>query len=281
MNCRCIVLSCLKTDLHRLKEINLKRFSQVHYLSKFENLPLRKKILVHPNKNHNLCSEYGYLQTYNFWSVLSRGYAKGKDKKKGDKGKKNVTVDESSLGELIDLEKLKNQMQKNVEIMKEEYVKNLSLRSTTGSFETLKVKLEGTEHTLQELAQIIRKNPKTIVVNMSSFPQAIPSALEAIQKSGMNLNPQQDGTTLYIPVPKVTKEHREALSKNAKALFIKCRDSLRDVQNKCIKSLKHKENVSSDAVFSAQQQITSLCNTYISQAEKIMETKQMELVGKD
>lgn len=61
--------------------------------------------------------------------------------------------------------------------------------------------LDGKDHTLQELAQIVRKNPKTVVVNMAIFPQAIPSAIKAIQQSGMNLNPQQDGTTLYIPVP--------------------------------------------------------------------------------
>jgi len=72
----------------------------------------------------------------------------------------------------------------------------------TGSIETLPLSLDGKEYELQELAQIIRKNPKTIVINMASFPQAIPSAIQAINKSGMNLNPQQDGTTLFIPIPK-------------------------------------------------------------------------------
>lgn len=54
-----------------------------------------------------------------------------------------------------------------------------------------------------ELGQVIRKNPKTVIVNMIGFPQAIPSVLKAIADSGMNLNPQQDGTTLFIPVPKL------------------------------------------------------------------------------
>lgn len=64
------------------------------------------------------------------------------------------------------------------------------------------VNVDGTDHTLQELAQIVRKNPKTVVVNMAVFPQAIPDVVKAISSSGMNLNPQQEGTTLYIPVPK-------------------------------------------------------------------------------
>lgn len=61
---------------------------------------------------------------------------------------------------------------------------------------------EGKEYQLQELAQIVRKNPKTIIINMAAFPQVIPAALQSIEKSGMNLNPQQDGTALFIPIPK-------------------------------------------------------------------------------
>jgi ribosome recycling factor len=72
----------------------------------------------------------------------------------------------------------------------------------TGTIETIPVSLDGKEYELQELAQIIRKSPKMIVVNMTSFPQAIPAALQSIGKSGMNVNPQQDGTTLFIPIPK-------------------------------------------------------------------------------
>lgn len=71
-----------------------------------------------------------------------------------------------------------------------------------GSIESIPVKVDGKEHTLQEIAQIVRKNPKLIVVNMAAFPQVIPVALKAISNSGLNLSPQQEGTTLYIPVPK-------------------------------------------------------------------------------
>ncbi|XP_071443798.1 ribosome-recycling factor, mitochondrial [Hetaerina americana] len=278
MSSRHILYKLVKNSVYKLNythRVQLATLSYSKCLPSRTNHPFSVFTSVIPLKWDNR------LLPWEPWNISFRRYAKGKDKKKSDKGKKNVAVNETALSELINLESLKNQMHKSVETMKEEYVKNLSLRSTTGSFETLKVKFEGTEYTLQDLAQIIRKNPKTIVVNMSDFPQAIPSVLEAIAKSGMNLNPQQDGTTIYIPVPKVTKEHRENLSKNAKALFIKCRDSIKDIQNKFMKNVKNKENVSSDDVFSAQQMIMSLTNNYVSQAESIMEAKQKELIGKD
>lgn len=128
--------------------------------------------------------------------VPVRHYAKGKDKAKikaRDKGVKfaKIQLTNDQLKEIFDLDHLNGQMNKALDTMKLEFIQNLSLRSTTGSIETLRVSVDGQDHELQELAQIVRKNPKTIVVNMVSFPQTIPATLAALQKSGMNLNPQQ------------------------------------------------------------------------------------------
>jgi ribosome recycling factor len=212
--------------------------------------------------------------------IPTRHYAKSKDKKK-EKGKSKVAINESELSEALNVESLKNQMQKALDLLKNDFLKHLSVRTNAGSIEGLPIEFDGKTHTLQELAQIVRKNPKMLVVNMSVFPQAIPAALKAIEKSGMNLNPQQDGTTLYIPVPKVTTEHRENLAKNAKTLFIKCRDSIRDVQVKQVKSLKKKDKLSQDTARNFEQQVIAIADGFISEAEKILESKQKELIGKD
>lgn len=60
-----------------------------------------------------------------------RHYAKGKDKKK-EKGKGKVHVDETQLAELINLVGLKSQMQKALDSLKDDFTKNLSIRSTAG-----------------------------------------------------------------------------------------------------------------------------------------------------
>lgn len=104
-----------------------------------------------------------------------RNYAKGGDRKK-EKGKNatKIEVNEEQLSSVVNLEKLKTQMEKSLTVMKDEFVKNLSIRSTTGAIETLKVNVDGKEIELQEIGQIIRKNPKTIVINLLGFPQLIP-----------------------------------------------------------------------------------------------------------
>ncbi|GJQ71486.1 hypothetical protein Trydic_g11203 [Trypoxylus dichotomus] len=211
--------------------------------------------------------------------AITRGYAKSKDKKK-EKGKTRVQVNENQLSELMNVETLRAHFQRPIEVLKEEFVKNLSIRTTIGSLETLTVNLDGKDYVLQELGQIVRKNPTMTIVNMSVFPQAIPAVIKAMQKSGMNLNPQQDGTTLYIPIPKVTKEHRENLAKSAKQLFIKCRDNIKDAQNKQIKGLKKKQSISEDIVKQTEQQIIALADFYINEAQTIYNSKCNELLNK-
>lgn len=209
-----------------------------------------------------------------------RNYAKGKDKQKKDSKKPSkVEINNEQLESAINMKQMRTQMDKVMDTMKDEFVKNLSLRSTTGAIETLKVEIDGKDVELQELAQVIRKNPKTIVINLIGFPQLIPQVLQAINKSGMNLSPQQDGTTVFVPVPKVTKEHRENLAKNAKALFIKCRDGIKDVQNLFIKKVKNQKEISVDLNHSLQKQIVAFGDTYVVEAEKILQTKQNELLG--
>lgn len=212
---------------------------------------------------------------------ISRNYAKGRDKPK-EKGKKKILVNESQLEEVINLSSLKEQMGTVVENLKEDFIKHLSLRSSAGSLESLKIEFEDEEYILQDLAQISRKNPKTLIINMSSFPQLIPVVLKALADSGMNVSPQQEGTTIIIPIPKVTKEHREGLIKNAKGLFVKCRDNIRDIQNKFVKTVKNKEKsegLSQDDVRAVTEQLKILADQFIEQADKMTNEKQQELKG--
>ncbi|XP_050542427.1 ribosome-recycling factor, mitochondrial [Daktulosphaira vitifoliae] len=224
-------------------------------------------------------TNYEYQPMYSTFLCV-RSYAKSKDKKR-EKGQKNISIDENLLSQYLKYNSLKSEMEKAVSNLKNNYVKNLSLRSSTGALEALPVTFEDDEYALQDLAQIIRKNSKTIVLNMASFPLAIPAVLESLKNSGMNLNPQQDKTSIFIPIPKVTKEHRENLIKGSKALFVKCRDNIKDIQNKTIKILKDNNELSSDLVHNLQNQITILADNYILEAQRIMEEKQNELKGEN
>nr|SVE74449.1 EOG090X0DUK [Daphnia barbata] len=223
-------------------------------------------LLIHQNNQQNVASASPVM-----------GFEDYAEEKKGP-----VLINENEIGELVNASRLKDDLQKGLDQLKSDYVKHLSLRSASGSIENLPIEFEGETHTLQEIAQIGRKGPHLLVVSLSAFPTAIKDVLKAIHDSGMGLNPQQDGTTIFISVPKVTKEYRENLAKNAKILFQKFKDHSRDIQNKYIREVKKKEKeVSSDLAHSVQQQIHTMTELCVSEGEKVMVAKQNELLGKD
>lgn len=139
--------------------------------------------------------------------------------------KKNVVqINEDEIKELVNFDKLKHELERSLDQLKADYVKNLSLRSNLsidlqlfhyfipyitffnltyiGSIENLPIDFEGDTYSLQELAQITKKGPQLLVVNVSSFPTAVTDVVKAINESGMGLNPQQDGTKVFIQIPK-------------------------------------------------------------------------------
>lgn len=130
--------------------------------------------------------------------LCSKSKDRGKEKKKS---KSTGKLDLREMSEFLEVDELTNEMNQAIEEMKNEFIKNLSLRSTTGSLEQMSIKVDDKTYELQELAQIARK-PKLLVLNVASFPTAIPHILNAIEASGLNINPQQDGTTLFLPIPK-------------------------------------------------------------------------------
>ncbi|KAG8041852.1 hypothetical protein G9C98_007156 [Cotesia typhae] len=188
--------------------------------------------------------------------VLDKGKEKGDKKKKVEKAQR---IDLLEARQMIDVDKYTSQLDYALEELKSSFVKHLTLRSSVGAIEQVTVHFEGEDYMLQDLTQIVHK-PKVVVVNVTSFPQAIPQILDALSKSG------------------VTKEYREGMAKNAKALFVKCRDNIKDVRNREFKNLKKVPSINEDQMRRVQSQLEALCDKYIKQADGILETKQKELL---
>ncbi|KAL2718531.1 hypothetical protein V1478_012407 [Vespula squamosa] len=207
--------------------------------------------------------------------ISAKSKDRGKDKKKSAT---NKNIDFREMEDVISVEKLTSQLEKTMDRLKENYIKNVSLRSAAGAIEELPVTLDGTQYLLQELVQITRTS-KLVTLNASAFPQYIPNIIQVLSKNQMNLNPQQDGTIIYIPIPKVTKEYRENLSKSAKSFFIRCRDDIKDIRTQYVKKVKNVDKLPHDISLRVQGYIEVFTSQYIEKAEKILETKQKELKG--
>ncbi|QQP41189.1 Ribosome recycling factor_ mitochondrial, partial [Caligus rogercresseyi] len=97
---------------------------------------------------------------------------------------------------------------------------------STNSLDKLPINFEGDVYPLHELAQISKKDAKRLIIDCSSFPGLVSPA-------------QADGDRLFVPIPKVTREYREQLSKGAKASFLKAKEGFRRIQNKYISAAQN------------------------------------------
>ncbi|XP_030817333.1 ribosome-recycling factor, mitochondrial isoform X2 [Camarhynchus parvulus] len=133
--------------------------------------------------------------------LLSRQLATKKAKGKGQSQAK-VNISAALVEDIINLEETSEDMQAVIEALKEDFSRNLSVRTSPGALDHITVVTKDGKFPLNQLGQISQKSPQLLTVNMSSFPESTAAAAKAIRESGMNLNPEVDGTVIRVPVPK-------------------------------------------------------------------------------
>ena len=179
-------------------------------------------------------------------------------------------------------EQLWTELQTELDKLRQVFMFQLTLRSAT-SLDHLQVELEGDTFPLSEIAAISKKDPKKLIVDASAFPQSAQNIMTAIRNSGMNLNPQQDGLTILVPIPRVTKEFREKLAAGARRRFIEFKDDLRNINNKYSKAVNEREGksgMSKDHSRAAVELIKIITDHFVSLGDQLLVTKSKELLGK-
>lgn len=64
---------------------------------------------------------------------------------------------------------------------------------------------------MNHLGRVTMKTPHMVMINFADNPSAIKAAKLALQMSSLNANPQQEGATLFVAVPRMTRERREEI----------------------------------------------------------------------
>ena len=104
---------------------------------------------------------------------------------------------------------------------------------------------------------------------------------KAIQKSDLGLTPSNDGKVVRLAIPQLTEERRKEIAKNVKKMAeegkIKLRNARRDA-NEELKALKKNNKMSEDELFTAQEEVQKFTDQYIEKTDKILATKEKEIM---
>nr|XP_045373535.1 ribosome-recycling factor, mitochondrial isoform X1 [Camelus bactrianus] len=183
-------------------------------------------------------------------AVPARYFATKKAKAKGKgQSQTRMNLNTALVEDIISLKDVDEEMKSVIEALKDNFNKTVNIRTSPGSLDHITVVTANGKLALNQIGQISMKSPQLILVNMASFPECTAAAIKAIRESGMNLNPEVEGTLIRVPIPKVTREHREMLVKLAKQNTNKAKDSLRKVRTNAMNKLKKsKDKTSEDTI---------------------------------
>ena len=172
-------------------------------------------------------------------------------------------------------------MKKTLETLKVDLGKVRTGRAHTGLLDHVQVDYYGTPTPLNQIANIILMDARTIGV--TPWEKQLASAIEkAIRESDLGLNPATMGDTVRVPMPALTEERRRDLIKvvrgEAENARVAIRNIRRDANNHLKEFLKQKK-VAEDEERRAQDEVQKLTDRHISEIDKLLAVKEADLIA--
>lgn len=198
------------------------------------------------------------LTHYALQAVKVRSLSSGlnyQQKRHAPKGKKAARpkrpLEDQEMVSVIEIDVYRKRVETILSEFKDHLDTKLTTRANTATLETLKVILDGLNEPLElrDIAQISMKSNNLIVINLSTMPEAIKPTVQALKNLGNIMDPQVEVNNIYVPMPRVTREHRENLVAAARKAALESKDKLRSLFSTfSSKAKSNKAGVSVDLV---------------------------------
>ena len=143
-------------------------------------------------------------------------------------------------GTEFDIDDIERRMQGAVATLKTEFAGLRTGRATASILDPVLVEAYGNKMPISQLGTV--SVPDARMISIQVWDKSNVSLVEkAIQKSGLGLNPQVDGTLIRLPIPDLNAERRKELVKVAGKYSEEARIAVRNVRRHGMDELKRME----------------------------------------
>jgi ribosome recycling factor len=178
------------------------------------------------------------------------------------------------------LEDARHRMDQTIEMFRHDLAGMRTGRATVGLLDGIRVDYYGTQTPLNQVGNLSVPEPTLIQVQPWDA-KLLPVIEKAIRVSDLDLNPQNDGKIIRIPIPPLTEERRKQLVKHshkqAEDARIAIRNVRRDANDHLKKALKEHE-VSEDAEKRALAEVQKLTDAHIEKIDELSKAKEEEIL---
>ena len=124
--------------------------------------------------------------------------------------------------------------------------------------------------------------PEARLINIAPYEKnLIPEIEKAIINSNMGFTPNNNGSSVIIPIPPLSEERRKELIKVAHGIIEDGKISIRNIRRDSIHQLIHKgkeDNVSEDLIKDNEGEIQALTDKSINRLVQIEKDKEKEII---
>jgi ribosome recycling factor len=174
----------------------------------------------------------------------------------------------------------KQRMDASLETVRRELTTMRTGRASLSMLDSIRVDYYGTPTPLNQVGNMSIPDPTMIQIQPWD-PSTLPLIEKAIRGSDLDLNPQNDGKMIRIPVPQLNEERRKTLvkaaHKHAEEGRVAIRNVRRDVNDHLKKVLKSHE-ISEDDEKRSTAEVQKLTDQHIALIDDILKKKEAEIM---
>ena len=175
----------------------------------------------------------------------------------------------------------KQRMNTSVETVRRELSSMRTGRASLSMLDNVRVDYYGTPTPLNQVGNL--STPDPTLIQVQPWDAKLLGAIEkAIRQSDLDLNPQNDGKIIRIPIPQLNEERRKLLVKNAHKHAEEGRVAIRNVRrdvNDHLKKLMKDHEVSEDDEKRAVADVQKMTDQHIAEIDGILKKKETEIMA--
>ena len=174
----------------------------------------------------------------------------------------------------------KSRMRSTMDTVLREMATMRTGRASVAMLDTIRVDYYGTPTPLSQVGNLSVPDP-TLITLQPWDPSLLPAIERAIRTSDLDLNPQNDGKIIRIPIPSLTEERRRNLVKVAHKQAEEGRVAIRNVRrdaNEHLKKLLKEHDVSEDDEKQALAEVQKLTDHHIEEINAALKKKEAEIM---
>ena len=178
------------------------------------------------------------------------------------------------------LEDLKNKMEISIEHFEKELQTIRTSRANPTMVENIFIDAYGTKTPLNQLGNISTPDSSMLIIQVWDV-SLIKNIENSILESNLGINPQIDGALIRLPIPKLSEERRNELSKIAAQYSENFKISIRNIRRDFIeikKREKKESKLSEDELKKFLTEAQNYTDKYIANIDKILEQKKSDIM---